>query len=252
MFEPVWAPAAQAGTQETHMSTGPRPINVLFVGNSYTRFNVMPVVFRRLAESHPDAAPVNVKHVAHGGYTLRMHWRSKEPQRAIREGEFTHVVVQGHSMDPLERPGEFEHYLNRFHDLIESAGSKMVLYETWARRPGSSFYRRHRELQSAAHMQGLVRSAYSRMGARFDAQVAPVGEAWLDALSTLSSVRLHRPDGSHPTASGSYLTSCVIYGTLTGRSPEELTYAPWKVGKARARDLRALAADSLRRRGVID
>ena len=38
-------------------------------------------------------------------------------------------------------------------------------------------------------------------------------------VSLLVGVGLHPADGVHPSLAGSYLTACVIYATLTGRSP---------------------------------
>lgn len=75
-----------------------------------------------------------------------------------------------------------------------------------------------------SHMQKQINRVYARAARKLGAELAPVGRAWQNALDARPRPRLHSEDDSHPNPAGSYLTACVLYGTLTGRSPRDLDY----------------------------
>jgi hypothetical protein len=73
-----------------------------------------------------------------------------------------------------------------------------------------------------------IRKAYAMIGSELGAAISPAGLAW-------SRVRTERPDiglyilddgfgDRHPNSAGSYLTACVFYSTIFGRSPEGSAY----------------------------
>lgn len=229
------APLAQAGTGA--------PERVLLIGNSYTRFNMMPRLLARMAES--AGRPLRVDAEAHGGYTLRMHWRSRQPRHRILSRRYDHVVLQGHSLRPVDRPAELERYVNRFASLTRRAGASLVLYETWPRHPRAPLYRRREELRGPEQMARTVSEAYRRLAALHHAALAPVGRAFQGALQSHPELELYRSDGAHPTWAGSYLAAAVLFGTLTGAEPTRITYAPWEMSAAEAASLLRLAAETL-------
>lgn len=221
------------------------PTRVLFVGNSYTRFNLLPRLVRRLADS--AQIPMRVESVAKGGLTLRMHWLRREALGEIRRGGYSHVVLQAHSLDPVDRATEFEGYADRFKRAIDATGARTVLYETWARRGGDSLYRTHPELASERDMAAQVGEAYARLAGRLDASLAPVGQAFVHAREQAPELELYRADGRHPSWAGSYLAALVLYATLTGQDPRASTYTPWEVPEDVAIRLRALSFAALQR-----
>lgn len=221
------------------------PLSVLFLGNSYTRFNVLPQLVRRLGRG-PDTQPrLRVEAHARAGYTLRMHWRSPEVRRAVRSGRYTHVVLQDHSLRPLDRAEEFTDYVTRFAQAAERAGTRTVLYETWPRRPGDRLYRTHATVHDPQQMLGRVGDAYRELAHALGASVAPVGLAFLQGLGAHPEIELYRADGTHPSWAGSFLAACVLYGTLTGEDPRVTEYHPWEVDAGTANALRQLAAEAL-------
>lgn len=216
-------------------------LRVLLVGNSYTRFNIMPVLLQRVARSVPDGPRVEVEAVAHGGYTLRMHWRQREARARIRRRPYTHVVLQGHSLSPLQRREEMATYAARFGRLIDARSAHAVLYETWARAPEDRFYAKH-AIAGPDAMQARVVGAYQRLAADISASVAPVGRAFAAARDRAPSLPLLRKDGSHPTVQGSYLAALVLYAAVSGVDPARVTYHPWHVSAEQATELRAVAS----------
>jgi hypothetical protein len=67
-------------------------------------------------------------------------------------------------------------------------------------------------------MERAVNHYYVRHAEAVGALVAPVGRAW-ERASRDPELKLHTADGSHPNERGTYLAACVLYATLTNRSP---------------------------------
>ncbi|HJL17511.1 MAG TPA: hypothetical protein RMH99_17720 [Sandaracinaceae bacterium LLY-WYZ-13_1] len=224
---------------------------MLFIGNSYTRFNDLPRQVELVSRSVEGGPHVDASRETHGGFNLRRHWRRRRVRHLVERGGFDAVVLQGHSLSPLDHPDELAEYARRFHDRAEEAGARLVLFETWPRHPRSRLYRRRGDLRGPDEMLARVGAVYRALGRELDAPVAPVGHAWRAALDALPEAPLHRRDGTHPTLAGSYLSACVVYGTLSGRDPREAAWNPWNLDDAHAERIRALAAEALVRRRAL-
>lgn len=48
-------------------------------------------------------------------------------------------------------------------------------------------------------------------------------------LGVRPDAAIHEPDGRFPSNRGSYLTAAVLYATLLGRNPAEVSYAPGSI-----------------------
>ena len=56
--------------------------------------------------------------------------------------------------------------------------------------------------------------------------VIPVGIAFENAYELNPNIKLHKSfDGSHPNMLGTYLASCVIFASITQKSPKGLQYS---------------------------
>lgn len=93
-----------------------------------------------------------------------------------------------------------------FDEVIKRAGSKTVLYMTWAR-------------SYAPETQQAITDAYNAIGAELGAIVVPVGLAWQRFLAGHDKPVLYDPDQSHPTLAGSYLAACVFLVALFKQNP---------------------------------
>lgn len=215
---------------------------VLFIGNSYTRFNDLPRMVQNLSRSVEGGPVLRTSRETHGGFDLRRHWRRRRTRRRIATGGWDAVVLQDHSLQPIRHPDRMEEYARRFAERASEAGARLVLFETWTRRPGSRAYRRY-ELGDPEQMAEDVDRVYGRLGRELHASVAPVGRAWERARDELPDTVLHRPDGTHPLPAGSYLSACVIYRTLTGGDPRRASWRPRGLSRSEAARIRALAAE---------
>jgi hypothetical protein len=208
-------------------------IDVLYVGNSYIYFNNLPGLVEGISAGLDGPIVRGTAHT-HGGATLRGHLEDDHLPAVLAKGpvprrDWDWVVLQeqsalGTRYDPdsgeLGSPEAFHNAARELVTMIRADGAKPALYMTWAKE--------------AFPMQSEKLSrAYHAIGTDLGLPVAAVGEAWAEVLRVRPELKLHISDGSHPNPAGSYLAACVIYATVTGRSPlgapREITGGPWNV-----------------------
>lgn len=218
------------------------PMHVLFIGNSYTRANDLPRTVQRIAAAVPAGSQLRVSSIANPGWDLARHWLVPETRETISHGGFTHVVLQGHSLTALQHRDEFEGYARLFDDEIDRIGARTVLYETWARRPGSGAYRREHIAQSPVQMQAEISECYLQLARDIGADVAPAGRAFFLALQRLEEdADLYRSDGAHPNRNGTYLAGLVLYATITNQDPRQTRFRPHPMSRRMGAELRDVA-----------
>jgi len=191
-------------------------LRVLFIGSGYTYVNNLPQMISHLAGA--AGSPISVRAIVAGGATLKKHWQDGVATQTIREGTWSHVVLQEQStLGPIVRasreqvqaPAMFHEYARLFDREIKKAGAKTVLFLVWAH-------------QDAPESQAALTDAHMGIARELDAVVVPVGPAWQHALGKNPALALHQPDHSHPTPAGSYLAACVFYAVLLGKNPQGL------------------------------
>lgn len=179
-------------------------LNVLFIGNSFTFRNDMPGLIAQLADDRDQS--FLYEQIVAGGASLRTHWNAGKATELIKQNEYDFVVLQEQSTLPIKNAGRFHENVRLFNDVIVAAGSKVVLYMTWARR-------------KAPETQANLTEAYQSIGKDLGALVAPAGVAWEKLLAEPDAPILHDKDNSHPSLAGSYLAACVLYATVFAESP---------------------------------
>lgn len=182
----------------------PFVMRALFIGNSFTARNDVPEMISQLALSSGE----RLEHVliSAGGASLRRHWNKGDAQRAFTDGHFDVVVLQEQSTLPVKNANRMFENVRLFDEAIRAAGSRTVLYMTWAR-------------QHEPQNQRVIADAYLTIGTELGADVAPVGLAWERFLAAHATPVLHDKDKSHPSLAGSYLAACVLFSVLFNRSP---------------------------------
>jgi hypothetical protein len=219
---------------------------VLFIGNSYTFFNDMPMMIPWMAASvGGQKFRYAADMIAAGGYHLMQYAQDNAVLEKILKGGYAAVVLQEQSTLPVYTDGAAES-LSAVRALAanaRAAGALPILYGTWPRRAGNEFY------AQAAAMNYLPVHTPGEMMRRLDdhfrglekaAGVAyvPVGLYWMRALPYFD---LYQPDGSHPTVAGSYLAALLLYYAISGDAPDTVHWAPSALPEKEAAALRALA-----------
>lgn len=190
--------------------TGPAPPGerVLFVGNSLTEANELPLMVEALSAA--SGTPLSVDSVTYGGVALEDHW-ALGTQHTIARGGWRFVVLQqGPSALPESR-ANLREWVKRFDAVIRQAGAATALYMVWpdSRRDGD-FPRVSESYRLAALDVGGI--------------LLPAGDAWQAAWRRDASLPLYGPDGFHPSVAGSYLAALTIVGGLMDSSPVGLPH----------------------------
>jgi hypothetical protein len=189
----------------------PQSIRMLFIGNSFTQRNNLPGLLAELAA----ARDLSVAHelISAGGASLRTHWNAGVAAKTIATGGYDYVVLQEQSTLPVKNARRMAENVRLFDEAIKQAGSKTVLYMTWAR-------------QHSPESQRVIADAYHSIGQELGATVVPVGLAWQKFLAQHDKPVLHDRDQSHPTLAGSYLAACVFLATLLQVNPVGIDSGP--------------------------
>lgn len=185
-------------------------LKILFVGNSYTYYNNMPQLVSVLSDSTHTKLITRKSTV--GGVTLKNHWlgqRGLTTKEKIAAGGYDIVVIQGHSMGTIDHPEDFKKYSKELCDLAKANGAKPYFYLTWGR-------------EKVPQYQDEITAMYEQVARENGAGIIPVGKAWEMARSLRPNLELFVPDGSHPSAIGSFLIASMFVQTFTGELPKSL------------------------------
>ena len=211
------------------VENAPKPLRVLFIGNSYTFYNNLPDTIATLGAR--DGANWTVKRYLRGGASFRTHWfdnlgeaaervsdaKKRDPTRVggldkLLKEKWDAVVLQGQSQEAIKAREEFLEYGRKLAEKIKASGcSRILLYQTWAR-------------QAIPDQQSGLSEGYDTLAAATGAEVVRVGDAWAAAFKARPGLVLHVKDGSHPNDRGSYLAACLFYRALSGRKAKGLPY----------------------------
>ncbi|NPD86423.1 T9SS type A sorting domain-containing protein [Lentimicrobium sp. L6] len=196
-------------------------LRVLFLGNSYTSVNNLPIIVEELA----NYSNRNVHTELHtpGGHTLEQHSINESSLLKIRKGDWDFVVLQEQSQIPtidFHKENSMYPAARRLNDSIKKYNpcAKTLFYMTWGRRFGgqqcddSGVYCSP-DFVDFTHMQDSLESAYWGITQELNALVAPVGIAWKKVINENETI-LHAVDNSHPNYSGTYLAACVFHSMM--------------------------------------
>jgi hypothetical protein len=176
---------------------------VLFIGNSLTEANELPLLVEAL--SLAGGRPLQAESVTFGGVSLEDHWARGTQQRIASGGWRFVVLQQGPSALPESR-ANLREWTRRFDAEIRRAGGRTALYMVWP----ESFRR-----EAFPDVSESYRLAAQDVGGI----LLPAGDAWQAAWRQEASLPLYGSDGFHPSPTGSYLAALTIYAGLTGGSP---------------------------------
>jgi len=249
---------------ESTLSSSPNSMDVLMMGNSYTQGNNLESLTESLLTN--DFANSNVDRLAAGGLNLadhsnRVQTSGHQWNTTLNNGNYDWVVLQDQSQIP-SFPTTSQYWQDSLsgavalNDVIEDNGAETLLLMTWGRRNGDqdnqwrnpdfltmqanldSGYRLFAENISTSNRPVWIVPAGLAFKHIYDEIVASGGTP--ENSGTLFS-DLYSSDGSHPSLSGSYLTSLVVYATISGSNPVGLN-GPSSLSSSRILELQEAAA----------
>lgn len=229
---------------------------ILLIGNSYTGGNNLAAMLASLSAAGVDHwSSVDTTAHSPGGRQLWQHLEDADGSNGdttlrqllvTDDAAWDHVTIQEQSQIPGFPPGQADYDASLdaaigLDDLVEAAGADTVFFMTWGRRLGDSM--NPDIYPDYPSMQALLADGYLSYAAATSTPgrpvtVAPVGygfrTVWEDleaagedptADGTLFS-DLYAGDGSHASPAGTYLAACVIFASITGRSPVGVPWGP--------------------------
>lgn len=176
---------------------------VLFVGNSFTFWNHLPLLVEAMAKSRG----IIIECEAETGPDLSLedHW-NRGTRDVIRSGRFTHVVLQQGPSSLASSRANLREWAQRFAAEIRAAGARPALYMVWPDRSRLAYF-------------AQVQESYRLASDDVDGLLLPVGEAWQAAWKLDPRLDLYGPDGFHPSKLGTYAAAATIFARLTETSP---------------------------------
>jgi hypothetical protein len=182
---------------------------VLFIGNSLTYVNDLPLIVEALADSVPGLTPAQrlaPAMAAFPDYALEDHWANGTAVRAVDQAKWSVVVLQQGSSALEESRVNLRQWTKKFDERIRSVGARTGMYAVWP------FASRQFDFDR-------VNESYTLAATDVNGMLFPVGEAWRAAWRRDPNLELYAPDGLHPSVRGSYIGALVITSMLLDKSP---------------------------------
>lgn len=170
-------------------------LNLLFIGNSHTYYNDMPLLVQRRANDVGFSCRVTM--LTHPGWFLSQHAADPEARFNILYGDYDYVVLQEHA-HPFGPEEVFLSAASTLAAWIRDAGATPVIYETWAKK-------------DEPHIQSHMNEVHERVAAEISALLAPVGEDWWGYKRSWPNLELYDEDGAHASRAGSDFAAKLIW-----------------------------------------
>ncbi len=207
---------------------GPKPLRVLFIGNSQINCVCdIPEIVEDLSHS-PSAqtAPIETDEIVVGGANIESLWHNALVQKKVGQGGWDWIVCHEIVYSFGGNTARFQEYSRKFDTEAKRVGAKMLFYASG-------------EVETAKARQESMYADALAMARRCKGRVGGGGMAWFKAWATRPNFDFYHTDRAHPNAKGYYLNACVIFSALTDRSPIGLD--PFKLSKDDAEFLQKVA-----------
>lgn len=199
---------------------------VLFIGNSYTYENNLPLMVENMAASAGDQLIHDSNAI--GGFTLSQHANNAVTQSKIAAEDWDYIVLQEQSQLPsFPVPSAFMdgfYFMNNYIHL-NSPCAQILSFATWGYENGDAANcPQNNAVCTYQGMQDLTTSRYLEASELFGAEMAPVGTVWSYIKNNHPEIDLYSPDGSHPSAYGTYLAACCFYTAVFRKDPQLISF----------------------------
>lgn len=176
-----------------------KTINILFVGNSLTYTNNLPLLVKKQAKL--KGINIKTKMLAYPNYAIVDHWREGDVQKEILSKTYDFVIIQqGPSSQNDGRQMLFEDG-KKYSVLCKNNNAKLVYFMVW---PPKSHPER---------FDGVMNN-YRDAAKINNAILCPVGEVWKNHFDTTNNFDYYGADGFHPSKRGSKIAARTIVEIL--------------------------------------
>lgn len=191
-------------------------LNALFVGNSFTYYNDMPILAQNIAQNL--GYKLTCDSVTVGSHTLEQYADTNDEYGKILDDKlnsstiYNYVILQEQSSRSYAHYDSFEssvgNLVNKIHQAQTSAS--ISLYETWGYEEEAT-----NNKWTIPEMEQQICSCYDKVAEKYDLSVHYVGKAFTEVYNNHSEINLYNEqDNKHPSYAGSYLSALVHIGTM--------------------------------------
>lgn|GEM_PF-1597918 len=207
---------------------------LLFVGNSYTFFNDMPVMVQNMLNRTAGRRyNYQTEMIVRDGATLTDHLNDQQVLARLSAAPYEYVFLQEQSTAVFypHMAAASDAAIGGLVRYIKDHGARAVLLSTWPRQPGNGFYSSLNLLtpahpKDAAEMTRRLNDFYKQAALKYAATHIPLAFYWYMALTKYPDLNMYTDDGSHPLPVGSYLMALLTYRQITGNLPPNLWHPP--------------------------
>jgi len=203
--------------------------NVLFLGNSYTYYNNLPLLVQQAANSVGDTFTYDTN--TPGGYRLKGHATNPTSIVKIQAGNWDYIVLQDQSQHPsfpdAHVATEVYPYATQLSNLIKQHNpcATTTFFMTWGRENGDAGNcGGWTPVCTYEGMDDLLRQRYQIMANDNNGIASPVGAVWRYLRTNHPTIDLYSGDGSHPSLTGSYAGAITFYCSLFRKDPTQITF----------------------------
>lgn len=206
------------------------PIKILFIGNSSTYFNNMPLMVEGLAKA--DHINCQIKSITASNYKLSQFATTGNPYNTeiintLSSEKWDFVILQEHRESIMQNIEVTKSAITTLKQAIDKSGAQTILYETQADYIGRDFTINGSSIYfENTTLQYYMNKYYYSLSSLFQCPLAPAGLYYTRCMSEYPEINLYNSDMIHPSLEGSYLTACTIYQTIFGNSVFHNLYLP--------------------------
>jgi hypothetical protein len=177
-------------------------IKILFIGNSHTYYNDMPLIAKDIFAAAGIEAEITM--LTQGGKCLDWHYEQKQTRFNILYGGYDYIVLQSKASN-FDREAYLDSGKKIYDEWISKTNATPILYMVWSNKG------KKKEEQPALTEANVELAKYTK------GRVAPAGEVLQTVLRRRPAPELYREDGNHVTPTGSYLAAVSIFYAITER-----------------------------------
>ncbi len=174
-------------------------IGILFIGNSLTYFNDLPVLVRERIQA--QGKEVTVRMVAYPNYAIVDHWADGEVQQLISSQDYDYVIIQQGPSSQSDGRQMLIESGKLYSEICEQNNAKLCYFMVWP------------SINNYSTFDGVIKN-YTDAAAMNNAILLPVGEVWKAYIDTANNYEYYGPDGFHPSEKGSEVAADIIVERL--------------------------------------
>jgi hypothetical protein len=180
-------------------STVDKDTTLLFVGNSLTYTNDLPLLVKVLAKSKGSSIKVDM--LALPNYALLDHLTDGNLQKMIAGKKYSHIIVQQGPSSQAEGRAMLLDAATAIKALCDASNSKLAFYMVW---PAHANY---------TSFDGVIRN-YTEAATITHSILCPVGKVWKEYMDKTNDLSYYGPDLFHPSLKGSQVAAEEIFNSL--------------------------------------